>query len=739
MKHFVCCCLVLIAIQLSVRSAYSLDPRTTTPSEQDVIADSILAPNSDNFNVGLALSGGGAAGLAHIGVLKVFEEAGIPVDVVSGTSMGAVIGALYAIGYTPELMESEVRKIDWRELFEEPTSRAYLPLEDKQYDSRFLVSFPVENRQVELPSGLVSGNFIFNKLAELTWLYHDVSDFQKLQRPFICVATDLETGEQVVLDRGFLPAAIRASISIPAYFEPVWYDGNYLVDGGVLNNLPVREAFDLGADYVIAVNSSSDLKPADELLTLPDILNQTISIGMRSSMLQQQELAQFHIQPDLNRFSTLGFGEIDEIIAAGEAAARARIDEIRQLADSLQELRQPGNKTVQKYPAINKVAVRSISLEGLETVPADHIYSKLQIIPNSVITSEQLNEGLLRLYGMNRFNQITYELSWDDGVADLKIFFEEQTANLVQTGFHHNSETGPSLLFNATFRNLLFPASNARLNMRLGHETLFEMKYFNYIGLEPRLTFYARTGYQEREIDIYQDNLRQASLRTDLIHAEAMIGPHYASVVRTGIGYRIERFNLTESYGEIEAPVDWNTLQLLTGEFEFDNLNRTHFPTRGQSIFLRADLSPEFLHNDVTFGRLEGKWQTHYSINPVLSMMHALQGGHLYGDIPPLHYRFYTGGQDSFWGYPKDALHGTNFVVFRTAIQYQFYRNFYASSGFNFGETYEQLDLELFDQTPRIGWAAGLGWDTLIGPLKMTLSGSREHRFIYEFQIGLNF
>jgi len=735
MKQLTILCLLMAAVFLAPWTAESLGLEHGVSDTTGAVLD----PDDGDFVVGLALSGGGAAGLAHIGVLKVFEEAGIPVDVVSGTSMGAIIGALYAIGYTPALIEQEIRNTDWRTLFEEPIYRRHLPMEEKRYDGRFLLTFPVENRRVELPTGLVSGNYIFNLLARLTWPYHDVDDFRKLPRPFVCMATDLETGEPVVMDSGFLPDAIRASMSIPSVFDPVWVNDKYLVDGGVLNNLPVDEAINLGADFVIAVNSSSDLRPADELRSLPDILTQTIAVGMRTSMLVQSKKADFFIQPDLRSYTTLSFGDVAAIIQAGEDAARARIDEIQTLADSLNNVRGPDREPIKAFQPADEIPVRSIRFEGLKTIPEDHIRTKLQFEENTTVGKEELNEGLLRLYGMKRFNKVSYRLSWDDDAADLTIHLDEQTANIIQTGIHHNNLTGPSLLFNASFRNLIFPASSGRVNFRVGHEFMFEGEYFNYIGMEPRLSFYGLAGFRERKFDIYEGDRRQASLRTDILYTEGLIGPLYASVVRAGFGYRLEHFNLTESTGDLEVPLNWNTMHNLVGEIEFDNLNRSSLPTRGQYVLARADLVPAFLPNDVSFGRISGEWRVYHPLSDKLTLYHKLRGGHIFGGTPPLHYRFYAGGDESFWGYPKDALAGNNLLTFRMAAQYRFYRNFFFTPGMNIGDRYQKLDLTVFDEAPRWGWAAILGWNTLIGPIEMILSASNNHAILYEFKIGLNF
>ncbi|MBD3165280.1 hypothetical protein GF324_01660, partial [bacterium] len=206
----------------------------------------LAAAETDRPRVGLILSGGAAKGLAHIGVLQVIEEAGLEVDIVTGTSMGAIVGGLYSIGYTPDEIADIVRDTDWNVLFSDRSRRRETSMLLKPYESRFLVSLPVRDFKVDLPSGMITGQRAMAMLTQLTWPVHHIHDFSEFPRSFACVATDVETGEAVRLTDGFLPEAIRASFSIPSIFQPVTIEGRTLIDGYVARNLPAEDAEELG-------------------------------------------------------------------------------------------------------------------------------------------------------------------------------------------------------------------------------------------------------------------------------------------------------------------------------------------------------------------------------------------------------------------------------------------------------------------------------------------------------------
>src|SRR5213083_1327762 len=278
--------------------------------------------------VGVALSGGAARGLAHIGVLKVLEEAGVPVDVIAGTSMGSVVGGLYAVGYTAPQLDTIVRTEDWYRLLTDPVDRRDLAVDRKFTEDHYLLTLPIQRGGIKLPRSVVAGQRVSQLLTRLTWSAHAIRDFRALPIPFAAVATDLETSRAVVLDHGFLPDAIRASMALPSVFSPVDLGDTAVIDGGVVRNLPAQDARALGADVLICSDVTDPLEPRDSIVSLVDVLVQSVSFRVWDSEAVQRSKCDVLILPDVRAFSTFGFARAREVIARGEAAARAAIPAI---------------------------------------------------------------------------------------------------------------------------------------------------------------------------------------------------------------------------------------------------------------------------------------------------------------------------------------------------------------------------------------------------------------------------
>ena len=265
---------------------------------------------AERKKVGLVLSGGGAKGIAHIGVIEVLEKAGIPVDYVVGTSMGSIVGGLYAIGYDIQVLDSMVRNQNWSFLLSDKVYRDNLSFPEKEMTEKYILSFPFgRGKENRMPAGFVSGQNVYHLFSDLTVGYHDSLNFEELPIPFACVAANIIDGKEVVLKQGDLVQAMRASMAIPGVFTPVHLDSLILVDGGIVNNFPVDVAKAMGADIIIGVDVQSDLKKAEQLNSLPGVMGQLIHLLCMNKFEENLKLTDLYIKPDLNEYSAASFNQ----------------------------------------------------------------------------------------------------------------------------------------------------------------------------------------------------------------------------------------------------------------------------------------------------------------------------------------------------------------------------------------------------------------------------------------------
>ena len=253
----------------------------------------------DRPKVGLVLSGGGAKGLAHIGVLKVLEEQGVQIDYITGTSMGAIIGGLYASGYTASELDSVFSKIDSNALISDYIPRISKSFYEKKNDEIYALTLPFQHFKIGLPQALSRGMYNYNLMNKLLAHVRHVRDFKDLNIPFLCIATDIETGEAVLLDNGYLPQVILASGAFPSLFAPVYIDDKYLIDGGIVNNYPIRELKEMGADIVIGVDVQDGLKKMENIDGVADILLQISNYSTINQMKSKFDETDIYIKPDI--------------------------------------------------------------------------------------------------------------------------------------------------------------------------------------------------------------------------------------------------------------------------------------------------------------------------------------------------------------------------------------------------------------------------------------------------------
>ena len=406
--------------------------------------------------VGVVLSGGGAKGMAHIGALKVIEEAGIPIDYVVGTSMGSIIGGLYSIGYTPEQMDSMVRRQDWSFLLSDKIPRSEQNMAEREASEKYVFSLPFgKNAKTQAVGGLIKGQNLANLFSELTVGYHDSIDFNKLPIPFACVSENIVNGNEVNFHKGVLATAMRASMAIPGVFTPVRLDSMVLVDGGVVNNYPVNVARAMGADIIIGVDVQNDLKPANELNSTGSILGQLINLMGLELYKKNLKETDTYIKVDVEGYSAASFtpSAVDTLIRRGEEAALAQKNSLIKLKQELGLDSTYMPKPLPSYPYSpnRKVYIKEITFDGLDEKDKRWLLKRCDLKEDSEISLRRIEEATAILCSNLEYSSATYNLPEAPGGGyNLHFLLSKKYENKLNVGIRFDSEETASLLINVT-------------------------------------------------------------------------------------------------------------------------------------------------------------------------------------------------------------------------------------------------------------------------------------------------
>lgn len=568
--------------------------------------------SAQDHRVGLVLSGGAAKGFAHVGAIRALEEAGLPVDVVTGTSMGAVIGGLYSIGYSPDAVEEIVVGQNWAALFSDAGPRNALDIERRLQADRTLISLPLENGSIRLPSGVIEGQRVLELLARLTWQYHHVTDFARLPRDFASVVMDLRTGEAVALTGGSLPLAIRASMSIPGLFEPVVIDGRTFVDGGLARNLPATDARELGADVLVCVDVSAP--PPDEDFsagTLLDVVLRTAFLRGETATREERKHCDVLIEPDVEDLGAFAFDAAEEWIRRGEAAARSAQPEIEALVE---RIGRPAADTI-PAPRIEPVELVAVEVEGGSPEGARLVRQRLRLDLPVVLSPAEVTSAIERVHGSGEFSLVSYLVlpaatdgrDGGKGRRRLRIHIEERRRDLFGFGFRYDSRERAALLFDVTLRNRLAYGSTTRLGIRLGRETEIALEYFDRVGVSSPTGVGAAAGFTRVPIDAFPlPGPEGVGGELDLFTADAQAGWTVANAAFLRLGVHGEHVAArpdaeTDTLTGASVGTVRETFYSLEARLVADTRDEGVLPTRGLRALVKAELADDGIGSGAEF------------------------------------------------------------------------------------------------------------------------------------------
>lgn len=672
-------------------------------------------PDSARPIIGLALSGGGAKGLAHLGVLRTLERVGVHIDVVAGTSMGSMIGALYAMGLSLDSIESIVGSAEWRDIMIDEPDRDRLFLHQRRFDERSILTLPVRDGRVVLPTGAITGSNFVHMLQRATWPAATMHRFADLPRPFVAVATDIETGEAVPLHGGVLAQALRASAGVPGVLAPFELDGRYLVDGALSRNLPAEDARELGADIVVCSDVSDTLDPAEDLQSFVDVLNQVVTLTLNEARARQRAACDILIKPYLQDFSSVSFGELVEWVARGEVAAEEKIDELRSLVrGGVVELARPAD-FLQDSVRITRVEVRGCCRPQI----AEFVERELRVSAGDYLGPDELGSRLRDIEATGLFDVVRYRLDASeagDG-SMLSVDVQERPRDRVGVGIRYDDQRRAALLFTATLHNLIRYGSVSRFDLRIGEETRIGATYLRRRGVTGRFEGGSSLNWSQARLKLPGPTRELGQY--ELLSASAFLGLVAGRSLFFGVEVLGER-----SATDVDA-LPALSLTSATGLLDVETLDRTDFPRSGVDLTARWEWGITDAAGSGHFSLLTVDGRYFIPLRDRLTLELGAFVGHGNGAKLPLHRTFFLGGahrsaifgntQPLFHGLATQEIVGTSVQVARAGVRWDFATDLNVGFHVDAGGVMDAWTFPVED--PITGWALSAGWKSLVGPV----------------------
>jgi NTE family protein len=694
-----------------------------------VSAQETTSPELGRPKIGLVLAGGGAKGIAHVGVIKELERIGIHPDLVVGTSMGSIVGGLYATGLSAQDLEAIVREIDWDRIFIDETPRQELTIRRKADDIGFLADarLRVKNGEPRLPEGAIKGQTLTLELRRLTQSAAAIDDFDELPIPFRAVAADLETGEEVVLGSGDLALAMRASMSIPGAFPPTQVGPRTLVDGFVVNNVPISVARQLGADIIIVSAFPEKVQGAGELTSALAVLNQTMSLMMVKSTREQLATvtpSDILIMVDTGDIGTSSFDQAMETIPIGEAAARAHEAELARLKSG------PAPPPASKLVAdIYGLPIREIVIRNDSQVSDEVIRARLRVKEGDSFDRSKIEADLRRIYGLGLFQTVTYDAARAEDGVTLTITARENTAGIdyVRFGIELQNDFDGESIYNLGVSYTRSAINDLNGEMRIQGILGTTLSLFGelYQPLDPAGRFFIAPAavVRDREISLFDDADRLAEARVTEAIASFRAGVNLSDnlsvfgLASRGIG------NVRKVTGRNDDVPDgsFDTASVGAGLY-YDTLDTLNFPREGGLLLTSYEWSPEALGADEEFQQVSASANIFRSWGDHTFGLGGIGGATWAGD-PGLTDLLQLGGPFRLSGLTTGAISGEAALLGRV-VYYNRLRQFgpafldvplYLGTSLEYGDVFEDTDdVALNDML--FGGSVFLGADTFMGP-----------------------
>ncbi|WP_153798637.1 patatin-like phospholipase family protein [Foetidibacter luteolus] len=699
--------------------------------------------------LGLTLSGGGAKGLAHIGILKAIDSAGLNIDYVTGTSMGSIIGALYACGYSGDSIEKIARKIDWDILLSNSSSLQSLMVEEKDEYNKYAVELPWVNSAFRLPIGVLESEELWLKFSEFFFNVRHIKDFSKLPKGFSCIAADVATGESVVYNKGEIVYAIRSSMAIPTVFTAVNYEKRKLVDGGVVRNFPVSDAKKMGADLVIGSNVTAGLLPTEKIRNAFQVLLQIAFFREDADSKNERKLCDIYVPHLLDDYTMGSFGSAPEIIQEGIDRGREMYPRFKQLADSLNALYGIQH---QDKPVLSKdsVWISDYKITGLDKMKENFFLHVLQFEPNHYFSAAQLSEHVRKAFGTRYYNKIVYSLQPKKDTAYTIVFdVEENPLTFAKLGILYNSFAGVGLIGNLTARNFLTPYSRSSLTLHVGENMRLKAEHTQFFRSIRNFSATLKMQAEQFNINTYTNYKKDGVYTQAYFMGDLSMQVSMARKFAGGIGTRFETFHFRPdipSQLELRGTVDFLTSYAFV---KYNSLNSNIYPKKGVKIDAEAGYvysqNPKLRF--YSQGRLIGNQDSlgfsflnytrtrlnveHYvPVYPKLVFLTQFQSGINFNYQQSILNDFYVGGltnvfrnQVTFAGVDEGTVTTSSIATLQLGLRFQMYPSLFVTGRAN------ALYHNFLSSTNRFrfatatflsGYSLTLGYNFVLGPLEVS-------------------
>jgi NTE family protein len=722
------------------------------------LCNPLWAAEKTRPRIGLVLGGGGARGAAHIGVLKVLEENRIPVDAIAGTSVGAIIGGMYASGMPVSEIEREILAIDWKEVFTDDTARPDLSFRRKEDDYDFLIKFDVgiTGNGFATPKGLIQGQKIMAFLRRVTLPVYNIRDFDRLPTPYRALATDLVTGQPVALGSGDLAAAMRASMAVPGIFEPVKLDGHLLVDGGLHGNLPIQVMRDMGVDVIIAVDVGYPLQDDQGFSTAFDVTNQTLNILINNETERGKALLKKNVdvllELSLEGIDSSDFLQVGKAVAMGYQSASTQASKFKALA--LPEAEYQRYLTHRGVRQRGSPVIRRVDIEKDSVVSDQYIRAVVGTKTGHPLNPAQLAQDVSRIYGLGLFESVDAHLIEDKGDAILNINTRRKSwgphyLNLglgLQNDFEGGSDFEVSTRYTQTEINAL--AAEWRVDAKVGADSGIATEF--YQPLSPGSPFFLapHIGFNEQQLDMFDGSARIAELRLSEGAAGLDAGRELGNWGELRLGLRRGRGYSRLRVGDVSDPAlqdsDYEIGQYSL-RFAYDRLDNVRFPREGVRWLVRGQFSRDDFGADDEYDLYQVDYlkAATFGRHTFLGILDA--GTKRHDEDSGLQDVFRLGGFLNLSGLQAGQLTGNHFALGSLVYYYQltsedslFSMPVYLGSSLELGNTWQstsQIDLD----SAIAAASVMVGMDTLLGPLYIAFGSTEEGDKALYFFLGQGF